>query len=146
MTDTLADDSSVRKALKEQDVSLESGPLDDTKLLAAAKAMPADLLLVADVHLINPKASLALGVKVRAIRVDTGQAVWSGAADATTFISNPDEGIRFLTEIATRHALCPIERGYRWIEFDETTIAKGTGGCRRAGGSHGNTASNATAQ
>jgi len=57
-----------------------------------------------------------VSVAVRTVKVDDGTIRWSGTASYDKPINNPEAAIGFLTEAAMRRAICPIEKGYEWIE------------------------------
>ncbi|MGH9427750.1 MAG: CsgG/HfaB family protein, partial [Terriglobia bacterium] len=57
-----------------------------------------------------------VSVAVRAVNVEDGTIRWSGTAAYNKPINNPEFALGLLAEGAFRRAVCPIEKGYRWIE------------------------------
>lgn len=65
-----------------------------------------------------------LSVSVRNVSVETREIRWSGIATYPRPITNPEEGLIYLTNSAIARALCPIESEYNWTEKD---------GCQKSG-------------
>ena len=57
-----------------------------------------------------------VSVTVRSVKVDDGTIRWNGSATFNKPVTDPDSTIGFLTTAAMQRALCPIEKGYQWIE------------------------------
>ncbi len=56
------------------------------------------------------------GVTARAVRVETGEIVWSGSSILSQGVSDPELAYPGLAEAAILRAVCPIERGAKWVE------------------------------
>jgi hypothetical protein len=57
-----------------------------------------------------------LSVAVRGVEVETGKIRWSGNAFSPGAVNNPEQGLTILTEHAVFRAICPVEKGYVWVE------------------------------
>jgi hypothetical protein len=57
-----------------------------------------------------------LAVSVRNIDVASGQVRWSGSARYEAPVSNPEQGLIYLTDAAIARATCAIERGFVWSD------------------------------
>ena len=57
------------------------------------------------------------GVTVRAVKVESGEILWSGRATLTQAVTDPETATLLLTHAAMVRAVCPIERGAAWVEY-----------------------------
>jgi hypothetical protein len=57
-----------------------------------------------------------VGVTVRTVNVEDGTIRWTGTATSNKPVANPEAAMAWLTQAAISRALCPFEKGYRWIE------------------------------
>lgn len=55
-------------------------------------------------------------VTVRAVRIDTGEIIWSGSSTVSQAVNDPEVTIAILTRAAMHRAICPIELGAEWTE------------------------------
>jgi hypothetical protein len=64
----------------------------------------------------NPVTVYRPSVTVRAVRVDTGEIIWSGSSTTSQAVNDPEVALSILTKAAMARAVCPIEREAEWIE------------------------------
>lgn len=55
-------------------------------------------------------------VTVRAVRVETGEIIWSGSSTLSQAVSDAELAYPHLAQAAMIRANCPIEQGAKWIE------------------------------
>ncbi len=55
-----------------------------------------------------------LAVSVRSVNVETGEVRWTGSAYYPEPVTNPEDGLVYLTRAAVGRALCPFEDGATW--------------------------------
>ncbi len=65
----------------------------------------------------NPVTVYRPVVTVRAVRIETGEIVWSGRSTVTLGINDPDLTVMILTRAAMLRAYCPVREGAEWVEY-----------------------------
>ncbi len=71
-----------------------------------------------------------LNVAVRAVDVESGEVRWSGSSGFSQPITDLEPSLGALTNAAMGRAVCPIERGAKWTEFNSGKPNE-TWGCRK---------------
>lgn len=56
------------------------------------------------------------GVTVRAMRVETGEILSSGSSTLSQGVTDPEVVYSILTQAAMLRAVCPVEKGAKWVE------------------------------
>ena len=98
---------------------------DEAQLLRVGKLIGADLIVFADHTSTKDSENLyRLSVRVRAVDVETGEIKWSGTAWFAGRGFDEESGLWQLAQTAVLRAVCPVERGWKWMEYSATG-----GGC-----------------
>lgn len=124
--------SRLKEIMNEQRVRLTNTSDDEADLLRVGRLLGADWIIFADATLTSAEDRRAavnayggysraqtvyhLSVSVRNVSLETGEVRWSGTATYPGPVTNPDQGLIYLTRYAISHATCPLENGYTWDE------------------------------
>lgn len=124
----------LKEVLNEQKIRLTNTPDDEADLLRVGRLIGADWIVFAEANINSAEERGAsvdayggksyartvyhLSVSVRNVSVETGEIRWSGTATYPRPITNPEQGLVYLTNWAVARALCPVESGYNWTDKD----------------------------
>ena len=111
----------LQQVLKEQRIRLTYTSDDDADILRVGKLIGADRVVFAEAS--NREARFSSGVEyhlrvaVRGVEVETGKIRWSGTAANARAVINPEDTLTVLAIVAVARAICPVEKGYVWVEL-----------------------------
>jgi hypothetical protein len=122
----------LQQVFKEQQVRLTHTSDDDADILRVGKLIGADRVVFAEASNREARSSSAsvnqyggeysshvgyhLRVAVRGVEVETGKIRWSGNAANAGAVNNPEDSLTALAMLALLRAICPVEKGYVWVE------------------------------
>lgn len=128
----------LKEILNEQKIRLTNTADDEADLLRVGRLLGADWIIFADSTVNSAENRRAavnayggysqaqtvyhLSVSVRNVSIETGEVRWSGTATYPGPVTNPDQGLMYLTRHAMARAICPLEQSYTWDE---------RGGCQK---------------
>lgn len=123
----------LQQVFKEQQIRLTHTSDDDADILRVGKLIGADRIVFAEasnreapfssasVNMYGGASSSGvvyhLRVAVRAVEVETGKIRWSGTAVNASAVNNPEDSLTLLATVAIIRAICPVEKGYVWVEL-----------------------------
>jgi hypothetical protein len=136
----------LQQVFKEQQIRLTHTSDDDAEILRVGKLIGSDRVVFAEASNREARFSSAsvnqyggesssgvvyhLRVAVRGVEVETGKIRWAGTASTPSAVNNPDVALDGLAKTAVLRAICPVEKGYVWVE--ESAESKKTG-CTKDG-------------
>lgn len=122
----------LQQVFKEQQIRLTHTSDDDGDILRVGKLIGADRVVFAEASNREARFSSAsvdqyggqsssgvvyhLSVAVRGVEVETGKIRWAGTAFTPSAVNNPDVALDLLATTAVLRAICPMEKGYVWVE------------------------------
>lgn len=131
----------LQQVFKEQQIRLTHTSDDDADLLRVGKLIGADRVVFAEASNHESPFSSAsvnryggtsssgvvyhLRVAVRAVEVETGKIRWSGTAVNAAAVNNPEVSLNALAMFAVFRAICPVEKGYVWVELSGESEKEG---------------------
>ncbi|MGH7147057.1 MAG: CsgG/HfaB family protein [Nitrospiraceae bacterium] len=123
----------LQQVFKEQQIRLTHTADDDADILRVGKLIGADRVVFAETSDREARVTSAsvdkyggeyssqvvyhLRVAVRAVEVETGKIRWSGTAANARAVNNPEDSLTALAIVAVARAICPVEKGYVWVEL-----------------------------
>ena len=126
----------LQQVFKEQQIRLTHTSDDDADILRVGKLIGADRVVFAEASNREARFSSAsvnqyggeyssqvgyhLRVAVRGVEVETGKIRWSGTAVTSGAVNNPEDSLTTLAMVAIARAICPVEKGYVWVEIAES--------------------------
>lgn len=131
----------LQQVFKEQQIRLTHTSDDDADILRVGKLIGADRVVFAEASNREARVSSAsvdkyggeyssqvvyhLRVAVRAVEVETGKIRWSGTAVNAGAVNNPEASLNALAMFAVFRAICPVEKGYVWVELSAESEKEG---------------------
>ncbi len=124
----------LQQIFDEQRIRLTHTPDDDANILKVGKLAGADRVIFIEVSDREQSALFGtvhhVSAAVRCVAVESGEVRWSGHSTLSRPITDPEAALPALAEGAMGRAICPLERGYEWVEL----TADGPGaGCKKKG-------------
>jgi len=128
---TVVERARLQTILNEQGIRLTHTPDDDADVLRVGKLIGADQVIFAEASSNSSTSGRSyyhptyggggrvwteynLSVAVRSVNVETGEILWSGEAHYPKPVTNPEEGLIRLSEMAIWRAICMVGSGFEW--------------------------------